>query len=143
MKVDGSCHCGAITYEAEIDPAMVTICHCTDCQVMSGGPYRNNAPCKWENFNLTSGTPSLYLKSADSGNKRNQAFCCNCGAGIYSASEGDKPDMYILRVGAIRQRDQLAPKKQIWCDSEAPWLGQLKDTPRFPQQPSCAARNTR
>ena len=31
MKIDGSCHCGAIVYEADIDPAQVRICHCTDC----------------------------------------------------------------------------------------------------------------
>ncbi|MEJ0023213.1 MAG: GFA family protein, partial [Alphaproteobacteria bacterium] len=29
-----------MTYEAEIDPAMVGICHCTDCQMMSGSAYR-------------------------------------------------------------------------------------------------------
>ena len=92
---------------ADDDPETILVCHCTDCQVMSGGPYRNNAPCKGENFKLTKGTPSLYLKTADSGNKRNQAFCGNCGAGIYSAVAEENPGMYILRVGAIRQRDQL------------------------------------
>jgi hypothetical protein len=27
MKIYGGCHCGLITYEAEIDPATVGICH--------------------------------------------------------------------------------------------------------------------
>ena len=36
MKIDGRCHCGCITYEAEIDPDKVMICHCTDCQTLSG-----------------------------------------------------------------------------------------------------------
>jgi hypothetical protein len=35
MKVDGGCHCGYITYEAEADPEKTTICHCTDCQQLS------------------------------------------------------------------------------------------------------------
>jgi len=35
MKVDGRCHCGYITYEAEIDLENL-ICHCTDCQTLSG-----------------------------------------------------------------------------------------------------------
>jgi hypothetical protein len=38
MKIDGRWHCGAITYEAEIDPDMVALCHCTDCQTWSGSP---------------------------------------------------------------------------------------------------------
>src|SRR4029453_1097434 len=29
MKIDGGCHCGYITYEAEIDPDKTLICHCT------------------------------------------------------------------------------------------------------------------
>jgi hypothetical protein len=26
MKIDGQCHCGFMTYEAEIDPQLVSIC---------------------------------------------------------------------------------------------------------------------
>ena len=40
MKVDGGCHCGRITFEAEVDPAKVLICHCTDCQSLSGSAFR-------------------------------------------------------------------------------------------------------
>ena len=40
MKVDGGCHCGFITYEAEIDPEKVMICNCTDCQRLSGSSFR-------------------------------------------------------------------------------------------------------
>jgi len=31
MRVDGGCLCGQVSYEAEVDPARVAICHCTDC----------------------------------------------------------------------------------------------------------------
>ncbi len=40
MKIDGACHCGNISYEAEIDPENVAICHCVDCQILSGSAYR-------------------------------------------------------------------------------------------------------
>lgn len=40
MKITGGCHCGAIRYEAEVDPATAGICHCTDCQVLSGTAFR-------------------------------------------------------------------------------------------------------
>jgi len=39
MKIDGGCHCGYITYTAEIDPDKVGICHCTDCQTLSGSAF--------------------------------------------------------------------------------------------------------
>ena len=36
MHVTGKCHCGKIAYEAELDPAGVAICHCSDCQMLTG-----------------------------------------------------------------------------------------------------------
>jgi len=35
MKIEGRRHCGYITYEADIDPDKILICHCTDCQALS------------------------------------------------------------------------------------------------------------
>ena len=43
MKIDGGCHCGAIRFEAEVNPNRTIICHCTDYQTISGAPYRVNA----------------------------------------------------------------------------------------------------
>src|SRR3982751_1357359 len=71
VKVDGRCHCGAIAFEAEIDPARVTICHCTDCQMLTGTAFRTTVPAPVATFVLRSGTPKTYLKTtADSGPPR-------------------------------------------------------------------------
>ena len=43
MKIDGRCHCARITYEAEIDPEKVLICHCGDCQTLTGSTFRTVA----------------------------------------------------------------------------------------------------
>ncbi|BGP36836.1 hypothetical protein JCM10450v2_000729 [Rhodotorula kratochvilovae] len=32
----GSCHCGAVTFEAKGDPVASVCCHCTTCQVVHG-----------------------------------------------------------------------------------------------------------
>ena len=44
MKVNGACHCKRITYEAEVEPERSSICHCTDCQALTGGAYRTSVP---------------------------------------------------------------------------------------------------
>lgn len=31
MKITGACHCRTITFTADIDPARVMLCQCTDC----------------------------------------------------------------------------------------------------------------
>ncbi len=103
MKVHGSCHCGEIVYEAEIDPAQVSICHCSDCQILTGTAYRVSVPAKAGDFHLLNGVPKIYVKTADSGRRRAQAFCANCGTPIY-ASDTHEPAVFNLRTGAMAER---------------------------------------
>jgi hypothetical protein len=133
MQIDGKCHCGNISYVAEIDPEKVSLCHCTDCQVMSGSAFRMVVPAPAATFRLLSGELKTYVKTAESGRRRVQAFCGECATPIYSAQEKDTP-LYILRAGAIRQRAQLRPSKQSWCRSAAPWVSELSRIPRFEMQ---------
>ena len=86
MKVSGRCHCGQISFEAEIDPTQVRICHCTDCQTLTGTAFRTTVPSLPGTFVLMSGTPKIYIKTAESGNKRAHAFCPECGTPIYSTA---------------------------------------------------------
>ena len=130
MKIEGCCHCGKISYEAEINPDYVIICHCTDCQIISGSPYRVTVPVKAENFKLH-GQPKTYVKTADSGNKRVLGFCADCGSAIYSTSLEDRI-FFSLRLGAVKQRAQLIPKSQGWCRSALPWAMDIGHIPRNP-----------
>jgi hypothetical protein len=134
MKVDGRCHCGAITYRAEIDPETIVVCHCTDCQALTGTAFNFSVPTKPGSFALLSGTPKRYVKTAQSGNERVQGFCPECGSPIYSTSTGTDPAVYRLRVGTLRQRGELRPRKQYWCRSALGWVNELGSLPRADQQ---------
>jgi hypothetical protein len=130
MKIDGSCHCGLITYEAEIDPDQVEICHCTDCQSLSASAFRVVVPAAADKFSM-SGEPTVYIKTAQSGASRIQTFCPRCGSAIYSTSADAPPSSYNIRVGTIRQRNQLSPKAQYWTRSAQPWVEDLASLPRI------------
>lgn len=126
MRVDGSCHCGQVTFQAEVDPAKVLVCHCTDCQVLSGTAFRVVVYAEPGSFKLVGGKPKTYVKTAESGNKRVQGFCPNCGSSLYAhALAGDPhflPPIVGLRIGALKQRAQLPPKVQHWTRSRLPWV---------------------
>ena len=132
MKVHGRCHCGGIRYEAEADPAKVSACHCTDCQMLTGSVYRVSLPVPRESFALT-GNPAEYVKVAESGNRRIHAFCTQCGTPVYSCAIDDPPT-YTLRVGCLDERAQLPPRRQQWCQSAMPWSMDLRDVPRIERQ---------
>ena len=129
MRVHGGCHCGAIRFEAEVNPDGASICHCTDCQALSATAFRVNVPAKAEDFRLLQGEPREYVKVGDSGGRRAQAFCGNCGSQIYAASADGPRDAYMLRVGVIDERAQLTPQRQTWRRSALPWLGDWPDVP--------------
>jgi hypothetical protein len=138
MQIDGGCHCGRITYRAEIDPALVLICHCTDCQTISGTAFRVSVRTPEASFELLSGTPKTYVRIADSGAKRAQVFCGDCGAHLYATSvdeeAGKGPKQFGIRVGTIKQRAQLPPQRQVWCRSAQGWLGDIPGLPRTEAQ---------
>lgn len=133
MKISGGCHCGAITYEAEIDANTVSICHCTDCQTLSGSAFRVVVPAKREGFKLLAGEPKIYVKTGESGRKRVQSFCSTCGTPIYSADVTD-PQIFAIRLGTAQQRAELPPKVQIWCRSALGWSMHLEPVTQVAKQ---------
>ena len=133
MKIDGSCHCGNIEFEAEVDEHSIVVCHCTDCQTLSGSAFRVVVPAATSSFHMRGGSPRHYVKTAESGARRVQAFCPDCGTPIYSCAEPE-PTHFFLRIGAIRQRAALRPAVQIWHRSALNWLGDLESIPSSSDQ---------
>tara|TARA_B100000902_G_C26965967_1_gene742875 strand:+ start:231 stop:653 length:423 start_codon:yes stop_codon:yes gene_type:complete len=126
MKITGQCHCGTIRLTGETDIANCIACHCTDCQVFSGGPYRAVAICKTEDV-IFDGVPKEYVKIADSGNKKIQGFCGNCGTQLFATDENKT--VFNIRVGWLDQRDLLKPRKHIFGTSSQDWIKYIKSDP--------------
>ena len=129
MKVTGRCHCGQVRYEAEIDPAKVNLCNCTDCQMLTGSVFRVAVPAPAATYRLLSGQPRVYVKTADSGTKRRHSFCPNCGTPVSATADTGKPETYSLRVGCLDQRAQLPPRRRIWCKSALGWAQDVSGVP--------------
>jgi|SRR5437899_7125541 len=103
------------------DPIRVRISHCRIC-------LRRY-------LQLLSGKLKIYVKTGESGTKRPQSFCPECGTPIYSSTIGEGPKVHVIRVGTARQRDQLVPKVQLWCRSSQIWLNDLSTVPKIEKQP--------
>ena len=123
MQVDGACHCGSIRFTAAVDPRKVMVCHCTDCQKLTGSAFRVVVPAPIESFVLH-GEPKRYVKVAESGAKRIQAFCPECGSPVFSMAL-ENATQVSLRIGSLSQRSQLSPSLQIWKRSALAWVNGL------------------
>jgi hypothetical protein len=103
MRIDGACHRISIACGTEVDPKTGQICHRTDCRTTSGALFRANVQTAGETFRLVRGSPKIRVETADSVAQRAQAFCPNCGTGLYTTSPAD-PAVYGLRIGKIAER---------------------------------------
>ena len=127
MHVEGSCHCGNIKFRSEIISEEVEICHCTDCQTLSGSAFHTIVPAKEGSFEITNGELKQYTKTADDGAKRVQSFCPECGSPICSSPPEGELGVTRIRVGVLKQRDQLTPKMQYWTRSAQPWTQTISE----------------
>lgn len=133
MKASGSCYCGDIEFEAEVEPENTSICHCMDCQRLSGTAYRVSVSAPANRFRVIRGRPKEFIKIAASGSRRIQAFCERCGTALYATAEsGCKP--YNIRAGTLRERAQLVPVREIWCDSVLPWVPRIAGIESWKQE---------
>lgn len=132
LRIDGQCHCGRVRYTAVVDPAQVTLCHCTDCQALTGTAFRTSVVARRSEMTIE-GEPRVYEKRGDSGARRFQHFCGDCGSSLFTSGEGEDADLWGIRWGGIRQRALLTPTRQIWRRSAASWVC------AFAQAPASAA----
>src|SRR5437763_26368 len=121
--------------KCEAYPEKVNICHCTDCQTGTGSAFRVSVPIPGSVFKMR-GQPTNYVKTtSDSGNPRIQAFCPKCGSPIYSTTPGEgQQASYMVRVGILKERDQLAPQKQSWFRSARSWVTHMDAIPKNQKQ---------
>ena len=121
MQINGACLCRHRTWQATIDPKLVGVCHCTDCQTFGGSAFQSTTRVAREDFELLSGDLTAYVKVAESGNPRAMSFCGRCTAMVHTGNTDDT-GLLSLRLGGCEQKHELSPHFQIWCQSSMDWV---------------------
>lgn len=137
MSMTGGCLCGAIRYEVSADPMFQAICHCRDCQYVSGGAPANVILTPAAAITLTKGQTRVYWMEAESGARIGREFCENCGTPLFSELES-QPQMKVIKVGGLDDPSAFAPALHIWTGSAQPWHRLNPDLPKFPKGPGGA-----
>ncbi len=74
-----------------IDPTALGICHCTDCQMLSGSAFRTTFSAG--RFRAPDRCAEELRQEAESGSKRRHAFCGTCGTPILPARQSP-PELF-------------------------------------------------
>jgi hypothetical protein len=93
-----------------------------------------NAIFKSESIHVT-GEVAEYVSTADSGNVMRRRFCPTCGTQLFSQGSG-RPDLMIIRVGALDDREIGGPQSFIWTGSAPSWGLVDQSLPNCAAQPA-------
>ncbi len=132
---EGGCFCGAVRYRGR-GSLGVAICHCRDCQHVSGAPLVAWIEVAREDLEWTKGAPSYYDHTSDWPTPVRRSFCSQCGASLTYDREGS-PELDIT-VASMDAPESVRPDMQVYVSSRVPWVHVDDDiTPyeRMPKSP--------
>lgn len=93
------CGCGAVSVLAFEDPQAVYVCACADCQKGSGSAFAWRVRFARSAVQLV-GEPSFWRRSSEAGRWVEQAFCSQCGTGLYMGAEA-MPDHIVVSASCF------------------------------------------
>ena len=132
-QIEGGCLCGKVRYSADVEPAFVGVCHCTDCQKSSGSAFSTVVAVPAPAVHVT-GTLKTFTKTGDSGKQIHRRFCPECGSGIVEEADA-MPNIAMINAGSLDDPKWVKPLSEIYCDSAQPWVQLGGEMQRFPKLP--------
>lgn len=129
----GSCLCGNITYEVEIEPDNIFNCHCRFCRKAHGADYVTVAIVKAATLKLVDEKRLLKEHMNAIGGIR--AFCSECGTRLMNYA----PDRNLYCSVALSTVDtplHVAPVAHVNTESKASWCEPYAGIPQFKALPA-------
>jgi hypothetical protein len=120
----GGCHCRALRYSLTARPLGAYVCHCTDCQSLSGAAFAIGIVVPAPAFTLA-GSPRLVRRVLGSGTISYRAICPDCGVWVCGGSKLDAlaPDVKrVVRGGTFDDTSWIRPGAHFWTRSAQPWV---------------------
>lgn len=115
----GSCLCRQVTYELNVEPERIDLCHCSVCRKAHGTVLSAGASVPAEAFNIVSGEELLRNFESSPGKRR--YFCGHCGTHLFARTTA-KPDVVRLRVATLDTTLSHPVVKTLYLDSAVHWF---------------------
>ena len=123
LPVTGGCLCGAVRYEADMQPVRAHLCHCRMCQQAFGNAFAALCGFSTDKFRWVKGRPKMYRSSTVA----ERGFCASCGTPL--TWEGKGADHISFTTGSLDEPNAIEIIGQLGIESRAPWLDEAFATP--------------
>jgi len=134
MKFTGGCYCGKVRYEAEGEPVLRGLCHCRECQYISGGAANVALGMPVSGFHYTKGEPKIFER-ADLEQPVKRQFCPDCGTSLASLPPA-LADIIVLKVGTLDDPASYGtPDIAMYCIEKQDFHYLPENMPQFDRFP--------
>ena len=124
----GGCLCGRVRYTASAEPAFTGICHCRNCQRVTGSAFMTVLGFAKEAVQIE-GERKIYQDTSDAGRPLYRGFCPDCGSSVTSEVTV-MPGVLMILAGTLDDPSAVQPAMELYCSSAQPWvsLGRRAET---------------
>lgn len=134
VKLQGSCLCGAVQYEATGEPTRFYHCHCSRCRKSSGTGHATNLFLKDAQLIFTGGEDLLQHYKIPEAERFTRQFCSKCGSSV--ARFVPERNAVVIPAGSLDSDPPIMPQARIFWDSRASWSCSDDQIPRFSELPT-------
>ena len=114
----GSCNCGSVTFEVEMDLTDVYVCHCSICRRATGSNGIAVLVVPNDTFRWTQGEAQIHTWKKPGADWQTW-FCASCGSPV--PGENDSEHMFVPAGLLMDGAERLQVRHHIWVDSKADW----------------------
>jgi len=119
VTLSGGCLCGEVTYQVNHQFDKFYICHCRQCQQLTGSAFAANIFTDPENIEWLSGQKEISNYNHPS-RGFSKAFCSKCGSALPFLNKSGQS--IIIPAGSLCEPVEYIPDANIFVSEEAHWL---------------------
>ncbi|MGY1880264.1 GFA family protein [Pseudomonas reactans] len=117
----GSCLCGAVTYQVATPLKAATHCHCKKCQKGHGAAFATYASARRSDVTIQAVRDTL--KSYESSPGITRQFCSECGSSLFwSDAKGKYPEWISIALGTLDTPFTAQAQAHSCVESRVAWL---------------------
>lgn len=128
----GSCLCSKVSFECNDEFEQFHLCHCIQCQKVTGSAHASNLFTSPQNIKWLTGF-ELVKRFDVPGRTISTAFCTECGSAVpYLSLSGEA---LIVPAGSLDSTATLIPQDNIFCSEKAKWYDNALKATQFNEFP--------
>ncbi|WP_162932900.1 GFA family protein [Roseovarius sp. EL26] len=121
-KINGSCLCGAVSFEVVNTFEKLFFCSCDQCRQITGSAFASNLFVSITEFDWLGDIGNIVTYHVP-GRDISKSFCRVCGSGVPWAS-GDGT-MMIVPAGSLNEPVNVFERVRIFASEQPSWASDL------------------